>query len=690
MMKNLVFLFLLLLNLTLTNYLFAQDKMPVKFGKIKSVDFDVNAPAIDSDANAVVIADWGYSQFVANTNDLTISLQFTKKTRIKIVNKNGFDAANISIYLYNSTSGSGTEKLESLKAYTYNINKGEVTEAKVDNSSVFTERKNKNWIIKKFSFPELKEGSIIEYSYTINSPFIFNLQPWEFQGKYPCLWSEYNADIPEFYKYVILSQGYQSFFINKIDHSQVKFTFREKVENSTTGFDNGITTSRPVYENFDVTGFQDNHQWVMKNVPGLKPESFITTLNNHIAKIEFQLSQIHYPNSFAKPFMTDWTKVAENFREDENFGGLINKSNGWLDADMKKIVADAKTQEEKARNIFQYVRNNFSVKTKYGVFATTTLKDVYKNKAGNVADINLLLVAMLRHENIEANPIILSTRSNGFTNGFYPLMDRFNYVIVNANIDNNQIYLDASDSKIGFGKIPLECYNGHARLVKKEFLQPVYIYADSLKEASMTNVLIINDEKGPKLSGSVTEDLGYYSSLHLREELATTTTEQYEKQIKATLPENVEMKNLIIDSIKNYDDPITIKYETTYSGFGDNDIVYFNPLHESIIKKNPFAAAQRFYPVEMPFTQDHIYLFNMEIPKGYVVDEIPKSTRLLLNGEDGMFEYIIRKDETNIQMRVRLKINKANFTNEDYDTLREFYAFIVKKQSEQIVFKKVK
>ena len=281
MMKNLVFLFFLFFNLTLTNYLFAQDKLPVKFGKIKSVDFDVKAPAIDSDANAVVIADWGYSQFIANTNDLTISLQFTKKTRIKIVNKNGFDAANISIYLYNSTSGSGTEKLESLKAYTYNINKGEVTEAKVDNSSVFTERKNKNWIIKKFSFPELKEGSIIEYSYTINSPFIFNLQPWEFQGKYPCLWSEYNADIPEFYKYVTLSQGYQTFFINKIDHSQVKFTFREKVENSTTGFDNGITTSRPVYENFDVTGFQDNHQWVMKNVPGLKPESFVTTLNNH-------------------------------------------------------------------------------------------------------------------------------------------------------------------------------------------------------------------------------------------------------------------------------------------------------------------------------------------------------------------------------------------------------------------------
>ncbi|HEX3023622.1 MAG TPA: hypothetical protein VHP12_00300 [Chitinophagaceae bacterium] len=101
-------------------------------------------------------------------------------------------------------------------------------------------------------------------------------------------------------------------------------------------------------------------------------------------------------------------------------------------------------------------------------------------------------------------------------------------------------------------------------------------------------------------------------------------------------------------------------------------------------------AAQRFYPVEMPFTQNQTYTLIMEIPKGYVVDELPKSTRLTLNGEDGMFEYIILKDAENIQMRVSLKINKANFTNEDYETLRDFYAFIFKKQSEQIVFKKVK
>jgi hypothetical protein len=35
-------------------------------------------------------------------------------------------------------------------------------------------------------------------------------------------------------------------------------------------------------------------------------------------------------------------------------------------------------------------------------------------------------------------------------------------------------------------------------------------------------------------------------------------------------------------------------------------------------------------------------------------------------------------------------LNKANFQPEDYNTLRDFFAYVVKKQSEQIVFKKKK
>ncbi len=688
-MKPIKTFLVLVVLLSITQLANAQDKMSIKFGKVTPQDFDVKPPVTDSGANAIVVADWGNSDFVANTSDLSVSLEFTRKTRIKIVNKNGFDAAKVDIHLY--VSGSISEKLEGLRAYTYNLEDGKVVETKVESSAVFSENLNKNWVVKKFTFPALKEGSIIEYSYTIKSPFFFNLQSWEFQGEYPCLWSEYDAGIPEFYKYVTLSQGYQSFFINKNDQSRVQFSFRyreEAAQGSVGGFGGAIT--RPTTETFNIEGAKDNHRWVMKDVPGLKVEPFTTTLNNHIAKIEFQLSQIWYPNSTPHFFMSDWKKVAEEMRDSDKFGSLINRPNNWLGDDLKMIIGNASAADEKARKIFQYLRNNFSCKSTFGVYASTNLKDVLKNKSGSVADINLLLVAMLRFEKIEANPVILGTRSRGITHELYPLMDRFNYLIVKAIIDDQPVFLDASQPKIAYGKLPIECYNGHAREFTNEVLQPVYFYPDSLKESSFTGNTISNDEKTGKLIGGVMYKMGYYSSLNLRKELSNISLEEYKKQVKAALPEDMEVENFEIDSLKNYDEPIAVRFDTKYNMFGENDIVYFNPLIDNIIKKNPFTAAQRFYPVERPYTEDAVYSLTMEIPKGYVVDELPKSTRLKLNEDEGMFEYIIRKDDSYIQMRVRLVINKANFANEDYETLRNFYSFIVKKEAEQIVFKKVK
>jgi hypothetical protein len=107
-------------------------------------------------------------------------------------------------------------------------------------------------------------------------------------------------------------------------------------------------------------------------------------------------------------------------------------------------------------------------------------------------------------------------------------------------------------------------------------------------------------------------------------------------------------------------------------------------------KENPFKSADRKYPVEMPYAMDETYTLSMDIPEGYVVDELPKSTRVLFNDDEGFFEYLIVKGDGNIQFRSRIKFNKANFKPEDYASLRDFFGFVVKKQSEQIVFKKKK
>jgi hypothetical protein len=108
------------------------------------------------------------------------------------------------------------------------------------------------------------------------------------------------------------------------------------------------------------------------------------------------------------------------------------------------------------------------------------------------------------------------------------------------------------------------------------------------------------------------------------------------------------------------------------------------------MKENPFSASKRTYPVEMPFTRNELYVLQMEIPKGYAVEELPKPVTVKLNETDGSYEYNITSDGQSIQLRSRLVLDRTFFQPEDYQSLRDFFALVVKKQEEEIVFRKVK
>jgi hypothetical protein len=439
--------------------------------------------------------------------------------------------------------------------------------------------------------------------------------------------------------------------------------------------------------NYKVEGYQEQNTWIMKDVPALKDESFTTTLQNAVSKLEFQLNQIAYPNSVPTNYRESWEKVAKDLNADERFGLQIYRPNNWLDDDVTLIVKDAASGKEKAKKIFEYVQDNFAFNDRYSMYTSSGLRDVFKNKNGSVADINMLLIAMLKTQKIEAMPVILSTREHGYTHEFYPLLNRYNYLVAKVTVDNETYYLDATSKLLAFGILPNRVYNGQAREISSSTAAPVLFSADSLRETNLTTVFISNTGK-PGLEGSYSQRLGVYRSQILRQALAKSSLDEFKKSVQTQYPEEIVVNNLRVDSLKIIKHPVAISFDLDFKPF-DEEVIYFSPMMGEAIKKNPFSAAERLYPVEMPYGKDETYVLYMEIPKGYKVDELPKSVRLKFNEDEGVFEYLISMDNDNIQMRSRLRFNKATFPNEDYQSLRDFYAFIVKKQAEQIVFKKI-
>jgi transglutaminase-like putative cysteine protease len=663
----------IMLCLLTSAFLYAQDKPPARFGKISPADFDVKAPSYDTAADAVVIADVGSSEFVGNVKGW-FTLEFRHFKRIKILNKKAFDAATVEISLF-GTSSYG-QRLEGLKGYTYNLENGKVVETKLDDKSIFTDKVNKYLSRKKFTFPALKEGSIIEYTYTLQSDFFDNLRPWAFQDIYPCMYSEYDVSLPNFFQYVTLTQGFLPF--KRSAPTSRNTTFRVTIPG---GADRD--------ENYSFDDEVVETKYTMKDIPSFKQERYTTTIYNYVSKIEFQLSRYAFPNSITKDKMGNWFSLSAGLMKDEDFGADLNNSNGWMDDEMKNITKGATSPLDQARKIYAYIRDNFTCTSHDDLWASNPIKTVFKNRNGNEADLNLLLIAMLKHDHLNADPVILSTRSNGFTNEIYPLRSRFNYVIAKLDIDSVTYYLDASQSWEGFGHLPEYCYNGHARVINPENPMPVYFDADALLEKSITTVFMANEAGKGLLNGRVMSVKSYIESSDIREKVRDKGEKEFFKAIQTAYPGEWEISNSSIDSLKIIDDPVTINYDVQLKADGE-DILYFNPMLSEGYKENPFKAAERVYPVEMPYGFDETYVLNMEVPTGYVVDELPKSAKVTFNENEGFFEYLFAKDDNGIQFRSRIQLKKANFKPEDYATLREFFAFIVKKQSEQIVFKKKK
>jgi len=659
----------------------AQGKINMKPGKVAVQDFTLPASAvIDSNTNAVIISDLGITDFTGNTKGW-FSYIFKRKTRIKILNKKAFELATVKIPLY--VHDEDKEVLSDVMAVTSNLENGQVIETKLEKADLFATKKDKNHIVQKFTMPAVKEGSIIEYSYTVTSDFYFNIPSWEFQNiDYPCLWSEYQVTIPSLLIYIFNHYGVHPFSIDKSDEGHAAYSVVQPSDGAMG----------PPERTLSVNANTVKHRWVIKDVPAFYVENFLSSPVNYLDRISFQLHQT-YNGESTTDVMPTWKKATEELLKRADFGSFMygEEADFWMNDLLATVVKDNANPLQQAKTVYYYVAGNYTCTNHYDRTLTTSLRDVYKKRSGTVGDLNLLLTALLRKKGINASPVLLSTREYGYNYPGYPVMDRLNYVICRVEVDGIVYFLDASHANLGFGNLPGNCYNGHARIISRTDSASIYFMPDSVKERKFTMVNIINDpQKKAVLTGSYQIQPGQLESYEIRSAIAEKGETKFFEEIKTAARNEADILNTWIDSLKDPEKPVKVESEFILKTGDNSDIIYFNPILWAGYDRNPFAAAVRKYPVEMPYPINDTYVLVMEIPDGFQVDELPKMARVSYNGGEGSFEYLVQKNEASLQLRCSLQLKKANFDPDDYNSLREFFAFVVKKESEQIVFKRKK
>jgi hypothetical protein len=649
----------------------AQDSLNIAFGNLSPSDFSQPLPKAFSNSSAVVIADIGKTYFLGESV-LLMKQIYTRFIRVKILNKNGFHIADFS-FLLSKRGKISFDSIFNLKASTFNLENGHIQETKLDASSVYNETIGKYAVIKKFTMPALKEGSIFDILLTAKLAISEPIKSWDFQNNYPCLWSEYQVTIPPFFQYKIGYQGDSLFDENT--SKTIPFVFAVSNINGS-----GYTV---------MSGNATQVKWVKKNVPPLENESFVSSMKNYVDRVSFEMEYFQVDKKNLKnEYVKSWSDIGHEYFFDWEIRKSIEANNIWMETDVGKLIAKEKNTNQIIRTIYFFIRDNFTCTNHSGIYPRRSLFEVYKSRSGNVAEINLLLYAMLRQYNIIAYPAILSTSENGRPNFRFPAMEEYNYLICVAEYNNIKTLLDASWPKNSYGEILKNCYSGGARILDDSDPQLINLTPDSIVETKLTNVFITNDEK-EGVTGSYAAVYGAGKSYEIREEVRKTTMMDYLKKNPIEIGNGVSIHDENLDSLANCEVPLIRRIDLDFKDFSKSDHVYFTPIIDYDIKANPFNSLNRIYPVEMPCKSDEVYLLSMDIPKGFQVEEMPKSERIKLNENQGLFEYIIQQNQDNIQMQVHFKLNKTVFSREEYSSLREFFGDILKKETEQIVFKKV-
>jgi hypothetical protein len=645
----------------------AQDKHVRELSPVSPADFASSSFPTNDSSDAVILADIGEVHFIGNEHSW-FSYVFQRHTRIKILNKKAFDLATVHIRLYRPSDD--PEKLDKLVASTFNLENGQVTEVKLDKKDIFEDRTHKEHTETRFTLPAVKEGSIIDFSYTVTSPYDAFLPTWQFQSRRsPCLWSELTVEIPQALFYTLVKQGIHPYAVDQGSEGQKTYRLQDK---------NGGW--------MDVAATVTKHHWVMKDIPEFRVEGYVFCPENYLDKIDFQLAKT-YDGEEYHDYYNSWKQATEQLMSKDYFGATLDDDNPAVTDCVRKAVTAGGDFTEQAREIYYYLTRNFTCDDRYSIYIRNGLSDVIRKHSGTVGEINLLLVAMLRKIGLQADPVVLTTRDEGFNVATYPVLGRLNYVIARARVGDKVVYLDAAHPNLGFGQLDGGCFNGHARIISLKDSGSVYFEADSLEERKTTVVFISSTDKGD-MEGTWMSTLGPQESYKLREHVSEEGEKAYFKNIQTQYGEDITIGDGGIDSLDQPEVPVKVHYSFKLQAGGGQAKIYLNPFIGAGVHKNPFTAAVRKYPIEMPYASDELYVFTIQIPDGYVVEEIPKSAKATLNGYEGTFDYLIGAQGGTIQLRCRLKLNKARFAPDDYGSLRDFYALVVKKEAESIVLKK--
>jgi len=653
--------FILVLALVIGSHTgIAQERF--KLGEVPMDDLTMTVYPGDTSAIAVVLyEDCAVRYEIDPTrNDFKVVTNHT--AQIKILKQAGLDKANISIPFYKGKTNIMSERIYGIIGYVYNIENGRVVRTKLSKRQIFIENTSENWQRVKIAFPNVKPGSVIELKYEKSSPYYNDLDDFVFQSSIPVRYSRYRVTIPEYFTFRKRTAGYEH-----IDYLEKNVNIIYILKGGNTLSCNGQEMT-----------------FVTTNLPAMDSDSYVWNANDFRSRVIFDLMRVEVPGVFYNDFTTTWTEIDRRLNENERFGRQMRFSNLMRD-ELAAVLKENMSSHDKVVAVLDLVKASILWNEEEVLYIDNVRRAIREGK-GSSAEMNAVLICLLRDAGFNAYPVVMSLRSRGRIFSMFPTQKSLNYFIVGVDIDGKPAYIDASYKYGTVNVIPPNCMVQEARSI---FMDRPAAWVDlhDIGQNSYSINITAKFNGEDRLSGTVQRIMtGVPSASYSRKVENQKSIEDTQSEIETEL--NINILDFEQGKPQNISVTEKFSFESNETSLGD-EYIYVNPLIFPYIKDNPFKAETRKLPVEYSYPYEHVTSVTLMIPEGYVLDEAPVSEVINLGDKQITYSYQTQKSENDIQVIQRININQTLYPTMDYQEVRNFWANIASKNNSQLVFKRV-
>lgn len=630
-----------------------------KFGKPSSEELEMKVCPLDSTAEAMCLSEMSKVYYTFTSDGMRRVLE--NEVRIKVFKEAGKSRGNVA-QPYPDEINERRTFLSGISATSYNLENGKVVKTKLESKDIFYSKPSEGICKMKFSVPNIKEGTVFEYKYTLTTDFVEYLDLYHFQMSIPVAYSRLDLDIPEMFDFKPNLIGR-----HKVDVTtglgQIAIAGTSVGPNSSPQF---LPTKKLSYEAHDV--------------PAMKNEGNVWNIGDYKTHVSFTLEKFSPPFGKVITFSVGWDDIFDNLKKSK-LGENWKLSNPFK-ADMASLQLDkCATNCEKVAKIFQFVSSKVKWNRQIGRDTENVTNDIKKGE-GNNACINFIVMSMMRDAGVEPTPVMVRSRSRGRVI-INPSPDTFDsFVVEFSETDGSKHFIDGT-SQYGY----IDAFNPELSTdCAHELDHNETIDLTRITKSGETSYMEASVGADGIIHGNIKSQLhGFHSCLwNLSLASASDVNDIITGQENSS---EIKMTAHTFNDPHEFAPTAKIAFDFEKECLSDGDKIYFNPLVIPDEKHNPFTKDERFYPIEMSYPKSNSFTVRVTIPDGYEIEEMPKPTKVVLACAPANYCQlrVSKESENSILVSYRINLPDIFFDTDQYNDLKAFWAQVIKLNDSVVV-----